>query len=119
MGDESSKAYEMIKAVYEDGEAEINGRTYTLAKTTHKKRRKVFAFFTKYGTQMEKGDFSFLETPEFAEVEKVMNNVILFDGQMISRLEQHWEEYPEDYMLFVTTFLGAISYPFLKGVAGS
>jgi hypothetical protein len=116
---DSSKALDMIRAVYEDGEAEINGRTYQLTKTTHKKRRKVFAFFSKFGRQIEKGDFSFLETPEFEEAEKVINTVVLFEGQMISRLETHWDLYPQDYMIFITTFLGAISYPFLSGIAGS
>jgi len=109
------EAQNMIKAVYEDGEAEINGRVYTLTKTTHKKRRKIFAFFT----SVKEGDFSFLESKEFEEVEKVISNIILFDGDLLSRLPDHWETYPEDYILFVSTMMGALSYPFLRGAAGS
>lgn len=112
---EAIKAHKMIKAVYEDGEAEINGRLYTLTKTTHKKRRKIFAFFT----SIKEGDFSFLESKEFEGVEELINNIVTFDGSLISRLPTHWEDYPEDYIVFVTTMMGALSYPFLKGAAGS
>jgi len=118
MTDEELKAleaHEMIKAVYEDGEAEINGRVYKLTKTTHKKRRKIFSFFT----SIEQGTFSFLETAEFEDVEKIISDIILFEGDLLSRLPDHWENYPEDYILFVSTMMGALSYPFLKGAVGS
>lgn len=115
---EEKKALDMIRAVYDDGEATINGRTYKLTKATHKKRRKVFAFFTKHGSEIQAGNFSFLDTEEFASVESVINDLVMFDGNLLSRISEHWEDYPEDYMLFVPTMLGAISYPFLRGVAG-
>lgn len=116
--EQANKALEMVRDVYEDGEAEINGRTYQLTKTNHKKRRKVFAFTSKIGPQMQRGDFSWMDSPEFASVEETINNIVMFDGDLLSRRPDHWDEYPEDYMIFIPTVLGAISYPFMKGAGG-
>lgn len=110
-----AKAQEMVKAVYEDGEAEINGRIYTFLGTTHINRRKVFAFSTSIQEEMQRGSFMFLESSEFAKVEKVINGIVTFEDNLLSKLPEHWEKYPEDYMKFITTAMGVISYPFLKG----
>ena len=121
MEDQSSeqlKAFEMLKGTYEDGEAEINNRVYQLTKTTHKQRRKIFAFFSKHQSQILKTDFSFLETDEFKKIEEIINNLVMFQGDLLSRLPDHWEKYPEDYIIFVSTMLGAMSYPFFQGVVG-
>lgn len=112
------KAFDMLKAVNDDGKAEINGRTYVLTKTVHKKRRKIFGFYTKCQAQIIASDYSFLDSVEFESVENLINNIVTFNGDLISRLPNHWEDYPEDYILFVVTMLGAISYPFLIGVVG-
>jgi len=37
---------------------------------------------------------------------------VLFEGAQISKLPNIWDEQPEDYVIFITTMLGAISYPF-------
>jgi len=111
-------AREMFRAIFEDGEAEINGRIYRFTKMTHKGRRKVFAFYTKIGNQAERGDFSFLDSPEFEAVEKVIGDAVLFNDSRLTVIgDAHWEKYPDDYLTFVTTALGVISYPFLSGSA--
>lgn len=115
MSTEQAAALAMIKAVYEDGIAEINGREYKFLGTTHQKRRKVFAFFSALQHRIAAGDFSFLDSPEFKPVEDVINDIVTFDGNLISKSKNHWEEYPEDYVKFISTALGVISYPFLKG----
>lgn len=113
MSDEK-KAIAMLKAVFEDEEAEINGRVYQFTKTNHKKRRKVFAFYTKIGSRLQSGDMSFLDSPEFEPVEKVINDIVMVDGELLSRKTDHWDEYPEDYITFIGTALGVISYPFMR-----
>lgn len=110
---EAAKA--MIKAVYNDGEAEINGRAYQFVKMTHKNRRKVFAFYTRIQRLMQIQDFSFLDWPDFEPVEMAINNAVTFEGSLISKLPTHWDEHPEDYIMFITTALPVISYPFLAG----
>lgn len=59
---------DQFKAVYEDKEAVINGRTYKITKTTHKQRLKVFSFLTKVKGSISGSDFSFLDTDEFEKI---------------------------------------------------
>lgn len=112
---DKEKALAQIKAVYDDQAAEINGRTYKFTGTNHSTRRKIFAFFSRVQVEIGKGDFSFLASSEFVPIEKDINNIVTFEGDLISKIQDHWEEYPEDYLKFVSTSLGVISYPFLKG----
>ena len=115
---EVEDALEMIKAVSKDGEAEINGRTYVLTKMNHKTRRKIFSCYSKHRAELHLGDYSFLETKEFETVEKIINNLVLFEGSLLSRLPDHWEKYPQDYIYFIFTMLGVITYPFFHAVDG-
>lgn len=119
MNKESKAALDQIKGVYDDGEATINGRTYTITKLTHSQRVQVFAFFSSIKDDLQRGDFSFMTTPEFKKVEKIINQVILFEDSGLDKLNGHWDEYPEDYIMYISTFLSVISYPFLKGSLSS
>jgi hypothetical protein len=114
-------ALAQIRGVYEDSEAEINGRVYKFHKMTHVDRRKVFAFQSSVQQQMSSGNFAFLDTPVFAQVEEVMWKNISFEGATISKLREHWEEYPEDYMQLVSVAMGVMSYPFIRaaGIASA
>lgn len=109
------KALGQIKAVFEDGVATINGRDYVFTKATHKKRLKVFSYFTGIKGMIEKQDFSFMGNDDFDAVMDIIENLVTFDNSLLSKRPQHWDEYPQDYMMFVTTALGVISYPFLQG----
>lgn len=110
-----------IRAVYEDGEATINGRPYKFHKMQHVERRKVFAFQTSVAGDMQAGNFSFLDSAVYAQVEKVMWDNISFEGSTISKSRDHWEEFPEDYMMLVSTAMGVMSYPFMRaaGIASA
>lgn len=113
---EAERARAMIKAVYDDGEMEINGRKYRFTTMQHKKRRKVFAFYTRVMRDVQGGDFSFLDSPDFAPVEEVINNAITFNDSLLSKIgDAHWEKYPEDYLQFIPVVMGVIAYPFLSG----
>ncbi|MBW2675749.1 MAG: hypothetical protein JRD89_20475 [Deltaproteobacteria bacterium] len=114
-------AQAMIKAIIDDdGKAEINGRTYQFVKMTHKKRRRVFSYYTHVQKAVQAGDFWFLDSPEFVAVEEAINSAVMIDGSLLSVIdEKHWEEYPDDYMPFISTARGVISYPFLSGNATS
>ena len=110
---DEQKAVDQIRAVYEDGKAEINGRTYTFGKMQHKNRRKVFAFFTKVQGDINAKSFWFLESPEFEQVEEIIHSHTLFNGDKLSNIDNHWDKYPGDYITFVSTALAVISYPFM------
>lgn len=113
--EKQKKALEMIKAVYDDGYAEINGNRYDFAKMTHKKRRKVFAFFTGIASEMTRQSMEFLDTERFEEIERVMFDYVLFDGVQLSKQPDHFEEYTGDYIMLITTALQVISLPFMAG----
>lgn len=115
--DQRKAAMAQIRGVYEDGEAEINGRVYKLHKMTHVDRRKVFAFYTSVQHQANAQNFSFLDTPQFAAVEDVMWKSVSFDGATLNKLRDHWEEYPEDYIQLVTVTMGVMSFPFIRAAA--
>lgn len=106
-------ALNMIRAIFEDGEAEINGRVYTFNKMQHKQRRKVFAFYSRVAPRVQDNDYSFLDAPDFEPVEKVISDVVTFDGSLLSRLgDTHWDEHPDDYLTFIAIALQVISFPF-------
>lgn len=115
---QADQAREMLKAVHDDKCAEINGREYRLTNLTHFKRRKVFAFFSHIQNDVTRGDFWFIESPEWRDVEEVIENCVTFKGDLLSKRQNHWDEYPQDYLLFIQTMLGAISYPFLSAMHG-
>lgn len=111
-------AIAQMKAVCEDGVATINGRDYKLTAMTHSERVKVFSFYASPSNTAAMNSFEFLDDPKYKEVEKVMFSRITFEDMQLSKLPNHFEEYPEDYIILISTAMGAMSYPFMKGVGG-
>lgn len=118
MEKEQKEALDQIKNVFEDGVATINERDYKFTAMTHGERVKVFAYFSSIQHQIQCGNFSFLDDGKYKDIEKIIVQRVTFDGMQVSKLNDHWETYPEDYIIFVTTALGVISYPFLRGTNG-
>jgi hypothetical protein len=119
MTEKTKEAQEQIQQVYEDKAATLpSGKTYVITKMTHISRRTVFAFFTHIQDDLRRGDLWFLTSPEWEKVEAILFNAITVDDSLISKKPDHWEEYPEDYILFIQTMLPAVSYPFMRGVIG-
>lgn len=113
--EKQQKSLDMIKAVYQDGFAEINGNRYDFAAMTHKKRRKVFAFFTGIASELSRQSLEFLDTERFEEIERLMFDYVLYDGVQLSKQADHFESFPGDYVMVVTTALQVISLPFMGG----
>lgn len=112
------EAHKQMKAVFEEGIATINGRDYKLTPMTHSERVKVFSFYASPNNTAANQSFEFLDDPKYKEVEKVMFNRVTFEDMQLSKLPKHFEEYPEDYITLISTAMGVMSYPFLKGVSG-
>lgn len=111
---EEQQGMEMIKAVYEDGFAEINGREYHFLKMRHEQRKAVFAYFTSIQHEIKRGNHSFLVDPLFKSLEKqIINAHVTFDDSLLAKLPEHWDDNPQDYLMFVTTALAVFSYPFM------
>ena len=114
-----ASAMAMIKEVYDDSCAEINGREYIFTKTTHKKRRKIYAFYTRITSMVEKGDHSFLDWAEWEVLEEVIGNIVTFEDVQLTKSKDHWDKYPSDYLQFIMIALPVISYPFFPESGGS
>lgn len=106
---------ENIKQIYKDKEAEINGRKYKITKVNHAKRKKVFAYLMKNMKLLQEGDLSFVGTEEFDKIEEIISNLVTFEDSLLAKLPNHWDEYPEDYLIFINSMLLVFSYPFLAG----
>lgn len=119
--EQAKQAQNLVKALYEDGVATINGRDYYFLKMTHVNRRKVFAFYSSVQHQLRSENMAFLDTPQYAAVEQVMWDSVTFEGATISKLRDHWEEYPEDYLKLVSSTMAVMSYPFMRaaGIASA
>lgn len=115
---QQTEAMAMIKAVADDGVATINDRDYEIKKFNHVDRTTVFAFYSRIGNQIKAGDFSFLTDDQFSKVMKIIEDRVIFDGMQISKMKNHWDEYPEDYLQFVSTMLAVVSYPFMRAAVG-
>jgi len=74
--------------------------------------------FSKRQGEIQAGDFSFLDSADFEPVEKVILDTVLFEELQLSKQPNHFDKYPEDYVVFITTMLGVYSYPFLIGSLG-
>ena len=111
----AEQAQALIKACYDDGVATIDDVDYCFHKMTHKKRRKVFAYFT---TLQTVSDLGFLDSERFDKViEPIINEHVTVggvDGPMLAKCyDAHWETHQKSYTTFIQTALGVISYPFL------
>lgn len=110
---------EIIAACWDDKCMTINGRDYVFTKFKHEQRRKVFAFMTSIVGELESKNMSFLDTARFKEIEQIMCDRITLDDMQISKIKDHWEDCPEDYLQFVTVGMQVIAHPFTRAAGGS
>ncbi len=113
-----SQSLDTVRAVYEDKCMSINGRDYRLTICQFPEMREVFGYASKIQSSLENGDFSFMSTPEFSRVESILANRYTYEGVQISKLKDHWDKHPEDYLVFITMGMAAIGYPFMRGAGG-
>lgn len=111
----AEEAKKQAKAIYDAGQFDVNGRTYELVKMRHQKRLQVFSFYSEFGQQVAQGNFACLVGEQFKHVQKVMFEAMLFEGNQLTKLPDHWDDYPEDFLQVVGTAMGVMSYPFIRG----
>ena len=93
---------------------EINGREYKISKLSHQFRLEVVAIYSQIEANLTMGNYGFLMNKDFKELMKKVDSKILFENSQISKLPNHFEEFPEDYLDYVAISLKVISYPFYK-----
>lgn len=105
-----NKIKELFKEIHDDKCAEINGRKYNISNFIHKKRRKVWAYFTSVNILIDSGNYSFMDSDKFLEIETIIFENTTFENCKLST--KHFEKYPQDYINYITAMMGAITYPF-------
>lgn len=116
--EELAAAQAEIQRMADDGVIEVNGRRYVVGRMLHKQRRKVLAFFSDPRVRglMQAGSVSYVEWAEFEPVEAVILSSVSIDGRILSKAgDDHWEQFPQDYPVFIGRALAVISAPFLSG----
>lgn len=108
--DDIANPSRLLKAINNDKYAEINGREYHISIFTHKKRVKVWAYFTSVNVLIENGNYSFMDSNKFNEIEAIIFENTTFEKGKLSA--KHFEKYPLDYVKYITTMMGVITYPF-------
>lgn len=103
-----------LKAIYEAGEFEINGRVYKLGKMDFKKGQKLLSFVQ----QVEREGMMIFDNPRYYEYETLIFSNITFNGSSLNKLPKHFNDCPEDMLPVIFNCSGALVYPFLpKGSA--
>ena len=105
----------VIKQCYEDESSEINGRSYKYCKVNHKTRLKIFGYASKISSRLKLGDLSFVGSDEQLAIEELMFKHITYNDSLLTKIDNHFEKYGEDYITLFTTSLSVFSYPFMKG----
>lgn len=103
-----------IKAVYDDGFAEINDREYHFSKFRHNQRMTVREYIGTHQDKLKRGALAY-GSKEYKEVEKIMMDNMIHQGMQLSKLPDHWENYPEDFDMVFATFIKVAIYPFMRG----
>lgn len=115
-------ALAQVKAVYDEGVAELHGTSYTYSKFTHAERLKVFSFYSSLIKNQATGEvrMDFWDEPAFHQVQKLIDSKVLVDGVQISKRDAYWEqeENMDDFLPLMLLSLQVITYPFLRGRLG-
>ena len=106
---------EKIRQCYEDGSAEINGRSYKFCKVTHKQRLKIFGYLNKIKHRLSAGDLSFFGDDDFDKIENLMFSNMTYNDSSLAKIDNHFEKYGEDYINLIAISLSVFSHPFMKG----
>jgi predicted transcriptional regulator len=93
---------------------EVNGREYKISKLSHQFRLEVLAIYSQIEANLTMGNYGFLMNKDFKDLMKKVDSKILFEDSQISKLPNHFEDYAEDYLDYVSLSLKVISYPFYK-----
>lgn len=105
---------EQLSTWHEQGFFEINERKYSVTKLTHQLRIEALSIFAKVETMQLVGDLGYLVDPKYKEIARKIEEKITFDGAKLSTLPNHWEQYPEDFILYGMISLKVICYPFYQ-----
>jgi hypothetical protein len=111
---ETNKALEQLEEWHINKTFQVDEKEFKLSQLNHEFRVKTYALYSQIETNMILGNFGFLEDAKFKALFKEVENKVLFDDMLISKIPNFWEENTEIYLNFVQTSLKLICYPFFR-----
>ncbi|QMP81678.1 hypothetical protein [Vibrio phage XM1] len=96
----------------------VDGREYRFTPMPFKVGRKILAYMTTVGDQIERGELGFIDTPKFEnEIEPLLLKYTTVDGFKLDTegMLNHFDEHPSDYFQFVINAIQGYAAPFLPG----
>ena len=112
--DEKNKALNQFEEWHNSKTFEIGDKTFVLSSLNHEFRVKTYALYSQIETNMILGNFGFLEDAKFKALFKEIENKVLFEDMLISKIPNFWDENEEIYLSFIQTSLKLICYPFFR-----
>lgn len=101
------------KAIVDKNGFDIKNRKYTFAKMPFKYGKKIFAFATLIGDELDRGRLSFIDTPKFEqEIEPILMSHVMIDGHLLNKVDDHFDEFTGDYPQFVVNSIMGFAAPF-------
>lgn len=94
----------------------VEGRHYKFNQMPFKIGRKILAYMTTVGDQIERGELGFIDSPKFEnEIEPLLLKYTTVDGFKLDTegMTEHFEEHPSDYLQFVVSAIQGYAAPFL------
>jgi hypothetical protein len=109
-----NEALEELEKMHSEKSFTINDREYKITKLTHQFRLQVIAVYSKIEAKMTMMDYSFVIDKNFTDLMKKVDERILFEDALISKIPNHFDTYEEDYLDYVAVSLKVICYPLYK-----
>tara|TARA_R110000764_G_scaffold60448_4_gene129779 strand:- start:1024 stop:1446 length:423 start_codon:yes stop_codon:yes gene_type:complete len=115
---EAQAGYAAIKAIYKKGFFEVGENKYEFSKMPFKKAKKIFAYLTAIAGELEAGQLGFIDSHKFDnDIEPLLFQYMLVNGFKLDTVDDHFDEFPSDYIEFVSTAIQGFAAPFLPEVA--
>lgn len=112
--DEKNKALEQLEEWHIAKAFQVEDKEFKLSQMNHEFRIKTYALYSQIETNMILGNYGFLEDAKFKALFKEVENKILFDDMLISKIPNFWEDNEDIYLSFIQTSLKLICYPFFR-----
>lgn len=111
---EKNKALEQLEEWHIAKAFQIEDKEFKMSQMNHEFRVKTYALYSQIETNMILGNYGFLEDPKFKELFKEVENKVLFEDMLISKIPNFWEDKEDIYLSFIQTSLKLICYPFFR-----
>ena len=109
--EERIKALEQFEEWHTNKAFQVEDKEFKRSQMNHEGRLKTYALYSQIETNMILSNYGFLEDAKFKALFKEVENKVLFDDMLISKIPNFWEDNEDIYLSFIQTSLKLICYP--------